>query len=206
MWRWIIVILLVLGAACSPPTVQRAGRLPGTLTSPVDNAAAGIQTVVRQELAQGAGGYFVLQFNALPDQDTRLKIEQAGIRLGDFIPETAYQAYLPGDALPALEKMMAAGELRYVGPIPPEAKLQPELAAKIQADPQASYEVVVQFFAEPPEQTLKQLAGWLEVSSSSFGPVNLVEGKVKGTDVNNLLALPLVKWVEERVPADLGGG
>jgi hypothetical protein len=206
MWRWIMLFLLVLGAACGSPIPQGAGKPPGTLTSPIDASTTGIQTVVRQELAQSTGGHFVLQFNALPDADTRLELEEAGIQLGEFIPQSAYEAYLPGNALPTLEKMMKAGELRYVGPIPPEAKLQPELAAKIQADPQASYEVVVQFFAEPPEQTMKQLEGWLEMSSSSFGPVNIVEGKVKGTDVDNILALPLVKWVEERVPADLGGG
>jgi hypothetical protein len=204
MWRWIILFLLVLGVACSPPTPQGAAKPAGTPTSPIADLTRGIQTDVRQDLAQGAGGYFVLQFNALPDADTRHELEQAGIQLGDFLPETAYQAYLPSNALPTLEKMMKAGELRYVGPIPPEAKLQPELAAKIQANPQASYEVVVQFFAKPPEQTTRQLESWLEVSSSSFGPVNIIEGRVKGTDVENILALPLVKWVEERVPADVG--
>ena len=206
MWRSIILLLLVLGAACTPPTPQGAGKPSGTLASPTDASITGIQTAVRQELAQGTGGHFVLQFSALPDPDTRRELEQAGIQLGDFIQQSAYEAYLPGNALPTMEKMMKAGELRYVGPIPPEAKLQPELAAKIQAAPQAVYEVVVQFFAEPPEQTMKQLEGWLEVSSSSFGPMNIIEGKVKGTEISNIVALPLVKWVEERLPAGLDDG
>jgi len=161
---------------------------------------------VRQELDDGKSGYYVLRFDTPLDDKTRLELEQSNIRLEDNVKENAYLAYLKEDSLPTLEKLMDAGDLDYVGIIPPETKIQPELAAKIQADPQAVYEVVVQFFTEPPEQTLKELGRWMEVRDTSFGPVNIAEGKVKGSDVSSILALPLVKWVEERTPADLGGG
>lgn len=205
MSRWIILLVFVL-AACSAPTGNISGLPEGSEIPSIEDMPQGIQAVLREELEQGAGGYFVLQFSTLPDETARQELEKAGIVLGDFIPENAYQAYLPADALPALEKLIADGDLRYAGPIPPEAKLQSELAAKIEADPQASYEVVVQLFAEPPEAVLKEIEGWLEVTSSSFGPVNILEGEVKGTEISDLITVPLVKWVEERIPADLGGG
>ena len=206
MSRWIILLVLVLGTACSSSTRGTAALPAGTEIPSLEDSPKGIQVVLRQELEGGTGGYFVLQFNALPGEATRQELEQAGIQLGDYLPENAYQAYLPPDALPTLEKLIESGDLRYAGPIPPEAKLQPELAAKIQADPGASYEVVVQLFAEPPEQALGQLEGWMEITSTSFGPMNIIEGKVKGTEISNIVALPLVKWVEERIPADLDGG
>ena len=206
MWRWIILIVFVLGAACDAPAPQGI-ELPLSSEIPsLEDAPQGIQAVLRQALVQDKGGYFVLQFNSLPDEETRRQLEQAGILLGDFVPENAYQAYLPPQALPTLEELMDDGKLRYAGPIPPEAKLQPELAANIEADPQASYEVVVQLFAQPPEQTMQQFESLMKVTGSSFGPVNIIEGQIKGSDIQTLLELPLVKWVEERTPADLGGG
>jgi len=208
MSRWIVLLVLVcvLGTSCSSSTGDTTGLPAGTKIPSLENLPEGIQYVLRQELEGGEGGYFLLQFYALPDEATRRVLEQAGIQLGDYVPENAYQAYLPADSLPTLEKLVETGDLRYAGPIPPEAKLQPELAAKIQADPGASYEVVVQLFAEPPEQALGQLEGWMEITSTSFGPMNIIEGKVKGTEISNIVALPLVKWVEERIPADLDGG
>jgi len=53
---------------------------------------------------------------------------------------------------------------------------------------------------------LQQIESIMEVTGTSFGPMNIIEGRVKGTDISNVVALPLVKWVEERIPADLGGG
>ena len=206
MSRWIIMLVFVLGAACSPSTTDTTGLSDGSELSSLKDLPQGIPASLRQELEQGAGGYFILQFNTLPDEAARLELEQSGILLGDFVPENAFQAYLPADALPTLEELIATGDLRYAGPIPPEAKLQPELAAKIEVDPLASYEIVVQLFAEPPQSVLQQIESIMDVTGKSFGPMNIIEGKVKGIEISNIVVLPLVKWVEERIPADLGGG
>ena len=91
-----------------------------------------------------------------------------------------------------------------LNPIPGQAKLQPQLAEKARADPQARFEVVVQFFVEPSSAEKSQLEKLVQVTGYSFGPVNLAEGTISGTDLEKLLALPFVKWIEERIPADVG--
>jgi hypothetical protein len=204
MSRWIILLMFGLVSACSSFTPDTTVLPAGTDVPSLEDLTKGVHFILRQVLEQGEGGYFVLQFNTLPDEATRRELEQAGIRLGDFVPENAYQAYLPADALPTLEKLIESGNLRYAGPIPLEAKLQPELATKIQADPQASYAVVVHLFVRPPEDVKRQLESWMDVTGTSFGPINIIEGSVKGANISNILAMPLVKWVEERTPSDLG--
>lgn len=156
-------------------------------------------------LSQGNDSYALLQFTGPLDASTRSLLEKAGVILYDNIPNYAYYAFLPGKSLPVLEKLLQGGKLSAVNAIPNEAKLQPQMAEKVRAEPRGRFEVVVQFFHELTPTEKIQVEGLVQVSGYSFGPVNFAEGSILASDLPQLLALPFVKWVEERIPADIGG-
>jgi hypothetical protein len=182
--------------------------LPSPTPKPVETALApavdfgpdaGISQVVSEQLGQGSGGYFLLQFNSIPlDQDTQSKLKESNVILFDHVPESAYYAYLPPESLSTLEELLKAGTLRHVGPIPGSAKLDTGLQEKVQADPQQRLEVIAQFFEEPSLADQKKLEELMEVTAYSFGPVNFAEGTVLAANVEEIVSLSFVKWVEEQ--------
>ena len=163
--------------------------------------------VVREQLGQGSGGYFLLQFSSIPlDQDTQSRLEESQVILFDYVPESAYYAYLPPESLSTLEQLSQAGTLRHVGPIPTRAKSETGLQEKSQANPQQRIEVIVHFFEEPSTADQERLEGLMEVAAYSFGPVNFAEGTVTAREVENVLSLSFVKWVEEQPTNELFDG
>ena len=74
----------------------------------------------------------------------------------------------------------------------------------MQADADQRFDVIVQFFEELPPSAKGELEALMEVREYSFGPVNLAEGAVAATDVETILSLPFVKWMEEQIPMELG--
>ncbi|MBN2390040.1 MAG: hypothetical protein JXR84_04930 [Anaerolineae bacterium] len=165
---------------------------------------AHIQESTQQQLRKERGGYFLLQFSAPLDQDTRATLEAADVIFYDYIPNYAYYVYLPAESLAILERLIEAGTLGYVGPIPIEAKLEAGLREKILANADQRFDVVVQFFEAPSPAAKTELEALMEVREYAFGAVNLAEGTVAASDVETILALPFVKWMEEQVMMELG--
>jgi hypothetical protein len=161
-----------------------------------------IQESTRQQLGNGRGGYFLLQFHTPLNQDTQARLEAANVVLHDYVPDYAYYAYLPAESLAIIDQLVEAGILRHVGPIPTKAKLEAGLGEKIQADASQQFDVIVQFFEEPSTAAKEELEALMEVRDYSFGPVNLAEGTVAAVDVETVLSLPFVKWMEEQVLMD----
>lgn len=183
---WMLIL-----TACVP--------IPSPEAPPTQEPEASISKLVREQLSQISGGYFLLQFNNIPlDQNTKSKLRESNIILYDYVPESAYYAYLPPESLSTLAELVEAGTLRHVGPIPDSAKLDTGLQEKVQADPQGRIEVIVQFFQEPSLADQKRLEELMEVTAYSFGPVNFAEGTVVARKVENVLSLSFVKWVEEQ--------
>ncbi|MCP4539797.1 MAG: hypothetical protein GY832_21880 [Chloroflexi bacterium] len=204
--RIVVVILFLLVTACNGVTettsVQGTGVVFPSGSSLYPDAH--IQEVAKQQLNQGDGGYFMLQFSHSLGQDTRATLEGVNVVFYDYVPNYAYYVFLPPESLAALEQLMEAGTVRHVGSIPVEAKLEAGLGEKIQADTGQRFDVIVQFFEEPPLTVKEELEALMEVREYTFGPVNMAKGIVAGTDVETILSLPFVKWMEEQIPMELG--
>lgn len=208
MLRWIALLVAVsLLVACNGmETPMAPDETPGTPRPPTPVAAVtpGIDPWVRDRVNQTGGGYFLLQFTRSLDPGKRAQLVASGIALYDYVPDHAYYAFLPGSALPVLEEMFEDGLLRHAGPIPVEAKVEPALSAKAEADPGQELELVVLFFEELEAGDKQELERYLAARDYSFGPVDLAEGTARAADVDSIASLPFVKWVEERVPMELG--
>lgn len=209
MARWVGLFALILAvSACGGSTNPTADRPAGPTAIPVppETLTAGtVREMLGPSLDGEGGGYFLFQLGGPLEQDTRAELEGVGVVFYDYISDNAYYVYLPAGSLPVLQELLQEGILRYVGPIPDEAKLDPRLGEKLQADPEQPFSVIVQFFEAPSAADRERLEQWLEISGTSFGPVNIAEGVVVGKDIERILSMPVVKWVEERAPADLGG-
>ncbi len=200
----ILLVLTIIACGTAEPTLAPELEeivLPSGVGAQLD---ARIQESTRRQLGNGRSGYFLLQFSAPLDQDTRASLEAANVVFDDYVPNYAYYAYLPTESLAVLEQLVEAGTLGHVGSIPTEAKLEAGLREKIQADADRRFDVVVQFFKEPPPAAKEELEAMMEVREYSFGPVNLAKGTVAAADVETILALPFVKWMEEQVLMELG--
>lgn len=176
-------------------------RLP---TRDVLQTGALIQEEVRVTLDGGQGGFFLIQFSNPLDPDTRNSLEKAGAVFYNYLPTYAYYAYLPPESLSFLETLFANGRLRYLGLIPVEAKLEPSLGEKIRDNPEASFDITVQFFEALTVEQQEVLERLMEVNATSFGPVNIAEGSARAAEINAILALPFVKWIEEKDISELG--
>jgi|GEM_PF-7130164 len=209
MLRGIGLFLLIgLMVACNGvETPVAPAETPGTSQSPTEVAAVtpGIEPWVRDQVNQTGGGYFLLQFNRSLDPGERARLSTSGIILQDYVPDNAYYAFLPASSLSVLEEMLEDDLLRHAGPIPIEAKVEPGLAAKVEADPGQELELVVLFFEELEAGEQQEVERYLTVRNYSFGPVDLAEGTARAADVDAIASLSFVKWVEERVPMELGG-
>lgn len=208
MLRGIGLLLLVgLLVACNGvETPVPPAETPGISQSPtiVETGTPGIDPWVRDRVSQTGGGYFLLQFNRSLDPGERARLSTSGIILHDYVPDHAYYAFLPASSLSVLEGMLENGLLRHAGPIPVEAKVAPGLAAKVEADPGQELELLVLFFEELEAGERQEVEQVLTVRDYSFGPVDLAEGTARAADVDAIASLSFVKWVEERVPMDLG--
>ena len=78
----VVALLVRLTAACngivkpSPQPEPQEIVFPSSLNVEVE---PGIQEPVRQQLDQGGGGYYLLQFTQPVDQDTRAELESVAI-------------------------------------------------------------------------------------------------------------------------------
>ena len=130
--RIVVTILLLLVTACNG--VSETASVQGTeVVFPSGSTVhpdACVQESARQQLNQGDGGYFLLQFSHSLDRDTRTTLEGVNVVFHDYVPNYAYYAYLPPESLATLEQLVEAETVRHVGPIPIEAKLEAGLGQK----------------------------------------------------------------------------
>ena len=184
-------------------TVMPLPTRPPVKTTPVSPTDVDfieeIDPLIREQLSQTNGGYFILQFNDLSiDQDTQSKLSASNIRLFDPVAEFGYYAYLPSESLSTIEELLQNGVLERIDLIPDGDKWRDELQEDVQTDQQQRVELIVQFFEEPSLTDQEKLEELLDVSAYSFGPVNFAEGTAAANDVEKILSLPFVKLVEDQ--------
>jgi hypothetical protein len=149
--------------------------------------------------------YVVIQFNFPVDLEAKRQLEQNGVVFGDPIDKLSFYAKISPAALPAVTRLIDAGQVHFVGTPPPETRLAEPLKAKIIASPQEILAITVQLFESPTPVQLEALRGFMTITQISDGPLHLVSGTIEAAQILTLAQHPLVQWVEEQTLAELGG-
>jgi hypothetical protein len=173
-----IVVLMVLLAACGP-TPAESPSLPEEVTA---------------ALAEQDGAYVVLTLANTLDASLAQRLEAAGILLFDPLGNNQFQAYLPATAVPALSALRADGTVTGVMAIDPASKIRGEFP-----DAQASYAVIVHFYATPTAAETAVLAAQMEVEKTALGVMNFAEGHATGAQIREMANLSFVKAIEAAV-------
>ena len=133
------------------------------------------------------------------DEETRNALKQLGVVFLDSIDYHTYYAKIPPEAFDTLESLVDTGKIRYMGNIPAEAKIRPELLAKAQEKPYDLYFIVVKLF-EDDETKVNELKKIMQIESYSKITHN-VFGDARGSNIVKIYNLDFVRWVEEETPA-----
>ena len=157
----------------------------------------GIADEVQGKLGLAEGyeyDYLLVQFGEEVKREIMDELEQAGAEFFDYVHYHAFYVRVPGTLLPQLETLSEAGDIRYVGPIPPEAKIEASLHQKVVEQPGKVYEVVVQLFEGESTEMALYMSAFDEIYSQTE---RAIIGKIDGQSVLELYAEPFVRWVEE---------
>lgn len=144
--------------------------------------------------------YYVIQFyfgTGAVDQDIRDLIQQSGCILYDPIPNCAYYVKIPPESLDTVISLVKSGKTRYLGHVPSEAKIQPELLAKMQTSPDETFEIAVHLVDEPDESQLNALGDIMQFYSHYYLILDTVGGFTEGNRIQDIANLGFVEWIEE---------
>ena len=142
--------------------------------------------------------YVTLQFNALPDQATKDRLNAAGIYLVDYIPNYAYTASVPATAdLSSLKSFNIRSVFRFTS----EQKTVPALlrgeipvhAIKILNYVDVNVITYEKISADKIGSSLLSLNALILEDAQVFRRFTI---RVSQADAKNLVALPFVQWVE----------
>ena len=169
---------------------------------------AGMEAGAREALSAPDGAsrdkMWLIQFRYPFPTEARARLQDAGVAFYDYVDVCGLFARVPPGALPLLEEMLAAGIVRYVGSIPPEARVQRTLVTEAAGHPESGREIVVLTFDAPSTEQFEQLERLMVVEGQSSGPIHFVEGRAPGASLQALAELDFVRWVAERGEAELG--
>jgi len=160
-------------------------------------------------LRAAGDGYYLIQFIYPFPTAARYRLEEAGVTFYDYVDVSGFYAQIPPQAAELLERLMAEGLVRYVGEVPPEAKLSPAMAAQATAGAAEQQAVTVLTFEQPTPAQLEELQGLMIIDRRSDGPMHILEGRASPSGVQALARLGYVRWVEEQplnTPGNLDGG
>ena len=167
---------------------------PGTIE-------AGIQD--REKIP--ANNYYVIQLyydRSRVYEDTRDKLQQSGCVLYDYLANYAFYCMIPPEALDTVVSLVKSGKVRYLGNIPIEAKISPQLLAKTQINPDNSFHVTILLLGELNQSNIDSLRNFMQVDS--YYPVPyIVYGIATASSINDIAALNFVEWIEEETPLTL---
>lgn len=191
---------------------KRTGLEPGRLrfrSGYTLEPQAGIDPEVLEELAgareaDAGEGYYVIQFSYPFPTEARLSLEEAGVVFYDYVDVGGLYARVPSQALEILQAMVTEGLIRYVGPIPAEAKVDPALLSDVELGAEVEEMVTLLTFDEPTSAQLEQLAAWFSVERRSDGPMHILEGRASRASIASLSNLAFVRWVEAQQEITLG--
>jgi hypothetical protein len=144
--------------------------------------------------------YYLIQFYtdmADLDKETRDTLNQIGCILYPGT-ENAFYAKIPPEALDTVISLVNSGKIRYLGRIPNEAKIRPELLSKMQANPDKSFQIEVRLYENPDSSQMDQLGNIMQFNSRYYSILNSVYGTIPGNRIQDIIDLSFVGWIEEQ--------
>lgn len=157
---------------------------------------------VSAQLVNGAGydAYYFIQFGEPVDQEVKNDLEKDGVVFYNYIPNYTFYAKIPVGLHEILQEKVNACEIRCVGTIPPEARIEKDLLREAEKDSAAKFNITVQFFEKPDSSQLDAIKGLMQIDAYAEGPLCFVEGNADGDSIRQIRNLNFVKWVEELIP------
>jgi len=152
-----------------------------------------------------ANNYYLIQFytdQSRVDKDTRDTLQQSGCVLYGYLANNAFYCRIPPEALDTVISLVESGKVRYLGNIPIEAKISPQLLAKTQINPDNSFHVTILLLGELNQSNIDTLRNFMQVDS--YYPVPyILYGIATASSINDIAALNFVEWIEEETPLTL---
>ena len=144
------------------------------------------------------GNYYALmQFNILPSKAEKLSLKNAGIILGDFIPNNAFYAQVPAGINGEIFKKM---KIRSIVPVPVNSKIEPMLLgnnipAHVEKSPgildiKVKYHGTIGYAAA---ETAIRASGADVLSHSTTS--STIDVRIKKEALEALAALPWIQWI-----------
>ena len=170
---------------------------------------AGIAAEVTAALQPGDGaaaaeGYFLMQFDYPFPTQARQALEKTGVVFYDYYDVSTYVVKMKADVLDAVDVLLQSGEVRAVAALPSQGKLVGELAALAADSPSGNSDIVLSTYEAPTQAELDELGQRFVIERSSFGVVNILEGKVLNADLLVLAGLDYVQTIEVQQNNTLG--
>lgn len=217
VWTRRLIVGVVIGIGCL--------AVPGSEASDTEHAAlagsrlhvgsVALDTAELPNLLSASrlpqGRDLVLQIRETITPETRLRLEQAGVVLKDYLPNRAYIADLDG-ASPS--KLSELGFVQWVGEYREEWKLDPEFGSREFASVErremaerGEHAVIVTLFAGRSKdsvlQTIRGFDGATVHFSERVSGNETISASVTRDQVDQLLKLDAVQYVEEAFEAEL---
>jgi Mg-chelatase subunit ChlD len=187
-----------------------------TLKSRVFTPAPGIKQIFRDSLSaqleRGEKRHVFLQLKKHLDKKERVALEKLGIKLLSYIG--SYTWYATVSDRQALEFTVAEkvrriptlGEVRWVGEIKSEDKIEPKISKEGVGDynrqPDGRVDVIVVLFPDVPPDTLSNIVRRYGEIVRERGMLNDVVLRLNESEIEHLAGEDAVQWIEEVGPPD----
>lgn len=142
-------------------------------------------------------GPLVVQFPAAIRREWRFALEQQGVLIRDYVQNNAFVVEVPETGGEALLAWLDQGFLRYVGPLPVEARIDRDLLARARSAMSSEPEqITVRMMHDPSPPESVALGSLLAVEMLRNDSRPSARGFALTGDLERIAALPFVAWVE----------
>jgi hypothetical protein len=196
----LLLLTPVAPADGRPPSIAQYGI---ALQSRSFTPPAGVSPQSVLSGAEGERIHVLMQFESIPDPAERLELENAGIRLLNYIPHNAWLASVPTDLSPGID---ALRPIRWMGKILPEDKISRRIRergfGKWAITPDGKVVVTLKYFADVEAREvrakLQRLGGSILEEIEALSSVSLVISEER---IPELAAEDAIRWIDSAAPS-----
>ena len=189
---------LLLSAAVLPAWQRPPGGEPDApfsvlLLSGTFTPEPGIEPALREEHRATVG---LIQFERIPDEDTRHQLRQAGVELLEYVPNNTWMARLPID----LDRAASVPGVRWIGRLLPEDKMPPDLRSRMEeaGDERLIFQVEAFAGSLPEAVTRAEKLGGILLSRDDTASVFQVDLPCEA--LRTLAVSDAVQWIAPEPP------